>query len=56
MPADEATPMLIRSDRVVLLLAGGSRCARDSHFGGWNAVLTFAVAAGAVAVLAAGRA
>ena len=54
MPADVATPMLIRSDRVVLYLAGGlAVCAGLAHFGGWNAVLTFAVAAGAVAVLAA---
>ena len=54
MPADVATPMLIRSDRVVLFLAGGlAVCAGLAHFGGWNAVLTFAVAAGAVAVLAA---
>ena len=54
MPAEVATPVLIRSDRVVLGLAAALAVfAGLAHFGSWNAVVTFVVAAGAVAVLAA---
>jgi Ca2+:H+ antiporter len=54
MSADVASPMLVRSDRFLLLLAGAlTLCAGLAHFGGWNSVLAFLVAAAAVAVLAA---
>jgi Ca2+:H+ antiporter len=53
MSASSATPVLVRSDRILLLLAAAlALCAGLAHFGGWNSVLAFVVAAGAVAVLA----
>jgi Ca2+:H+ antiporter len=46
--------MLVPSDRILLVLAGAlTLCAGLAHFGGWNSVLAFLVAAAAVAVLAA---
>lgn len=46
--------MLVRSDHLLLALAGAlTLCAGLAHFGGWNSVLAFLVAAAAVAVLAA---
>jgi Ca2+:H+ antiporter len=53
MSADVASPMLIRSDFFLLFIAGAlTLCAGLAHFGGWNSVLAFLVAAAAVAVLA----
>ncbi|WAC91588.1 calcium/proton exchanger [Mycobacterium sp. Aquia_213] len=53
MPA-AATPVLVRSDRILLFLSVAfTLCAGVAHFGGWNSVLTFLVAAAAVGVLAA---
>jgi Ca2+:H+ antiporter len=54
MPADGATPILIRSDYLLLALAVAlGLFAGLAHFGGWNSVIAFLVAAGAVALLAA---
>jgi Ca2+:H+ antiporter len=54
MSASVATPVFIRSDRILLALAATlAVCAGLAHFGAWNSVLAFIVAAGAVAVLAA---
>lgn len=51
---DAATPVLVRSDRILLFLAVAlTLCAGLAHYGGWNSVLTFVVAAAAVGVLAA---
>lgn len=51
---EAATPVLVRSDRVLLFLSVAlTVCAGLAHFGGWNSVLTFLVAAAAVGVLAA---
>lgn len=53
MSAKVATPVLIRSDRILLVLAALlTLCAGLAHFGGWNSVPAFVVAAAAVAVLA----
>jgi Ca2+:H+ antiporter len=54
MPAAGATPVLTRSDYVLLALAAGlTVIAGLAYFGGWNSVIAFVVAAGAVAILAA---
>jgi Ca2+:H+ antiporter len=54
MSAAVASPVLVRSDRILLILAGMlALCAGLAHFGGWNSVLAFVLAAAAVAVLAA---
>jgi Ca2+:H+ antiporter len=54
MPADVATPVLVRSDWILLALSGTlALCAGLAHFGGWNSVLTFLFASAAVAILAA---
>src|ERR1700760_329908 len=54
MPADGATPILIRSDYLLLALAVAlGLFAGLANFGGWNSVIAFLVAAGAVALLAA---
>ncbi|SOX51384.1 calcium/proton exchanger [Mycobacterium ahvazicum] len=51
---DAATPVLVRSDRIPLILSVALvLCAGFAHFGGWNSVLTFLIAAAAVGVLAA---
>lgn len=51
---EAATPVLVRSDRILLLLSVSfTVCAGLAHFGGWNSVLTFLIAAAAVGVLAA---
>jgi Ca2+:H+ antiporter len=56
MPATEAparTPRFVRSDKIVV---GGSAglvvLAGIAHFGGWNSVVAFVIAAGAIALLA----
>ncbi|GAS88710.1 vacuolar cation/proton exchanger 5 [Mycolicibacterium brisbanense] len=54
MSAAAASPVLIRSDRILLILSAAlALCAGLAHFGGWNSVVAFLVAAAAVAVLAA---
>ncbi|ORA38215.1 calcium/proton exchanger [Mycobacterium aquaticum] len=54
MSAATASPVLIRSDRILLTLSAAlAVCAGLAHFGGWNSVVAFLVAAAAVAVLAA---
>jgi len=54
MPADVATPVLNRSDSILLVLSATlALCAGLAHFGGWNSVLTFLLASAAVAILAA---
>lgn len=55
MPSAVTTsPVLIRSDRVLLILSATlAILAGLAHFGGWNSVVAFLVAAGAVAILAA---
>ena len=54
MPANVGTPVLVRSDRILLILSGAlAICAGLAHFGGWNSVLAFMAATAAIAVLAA---
>jgi Ca2+:H+ antiporter len=54
MSADVATRVLVRSDRIMLAMAGTfALCAGFAHFGRWNSVLAFLAAAAAVAILAA---
>jgi Ca2+:H+ antiporter len=54
MSAAGAPRVLVRSDLILLTLSGGlALCAGLAHVGGWNSVLAFVVAAGAVALLAA---
>jgi len=53
MSSDVATPILVRSDWILLILSGTlTLCAGAAHIGRWNSVLTFLVAAAAVGVLA----
>jgi Ca2+:H+ antiporter len=54
MSAEVATPVMVRSDWILLVLSGGlTLCAGLAHFGDWGSVLTFVLAAAAVGVLAA---
>src|SRR5215475_13096465 len=53
MSAAGASRVLVRSDLILLVLAGTlALCAGLAHFGGWNSVLAFVIAAGSVALLA----
>jgi Ca2+:H+ antiporter len=53
MSAEVATPVMVRSDWILLVLSGGLTLGAGlAHFGGWNSVLTFVLAAAAVGVLA----
>ncbi len=53
MPAEVAPPVLVRSDRILLVLSLTlTLFAGLAHFAGWNSVLTFLLAAAAVGVLA----
>ena len=50
---NQADPVLVRSDKVILGLAAGlCVLAGLAHYGGWASVLAFVLSAGAVAVLA----
>ena len=50
---NQAEPVLVRSDKVILGLAAGlCVLAGLAHYGGWASVLAFVLSAGAVAVLA----
>ena len=54
MSAEVATPVMVRSDWILLVLSGGLTLGAGlAHFGGWGSVLTFVLAAAAVGVLAA---